>query len=928
MKTFFSYIFIVVLSALFLLASKGLKQKPDVVLGFVEIIKGNCVNGSLRCKIMNPIIRDAETITHGVNRLAVSKDQLPVLRIYMTDGAIQKLENKRQSVLAMPVPIHFAQKQDWVKGTAMVEYEDHKEKSKVTLRLKGDWGDHLSHPTKLSYRIKTRSGGYLFGTKTFSIQHPGTRAYGTGPLLLAQMRQHDILAPRQKFVDVYINDISIGIMSMEEHFAKEMIEAQNRREGPLLALNEDPMWAQWNINFNTAPVDDPYRENLSGHRDVKIKDYTGKTFNRGSIPTNNQIRGQALLRDFLDGRVAARDVFDFDKLAKYWILTNIWGGCHSQVWHNRRYYFNPISGLLEPISFDNMALPDRFAMCVDADIQAAFGDPAFVLAVHQQAGNLRTELQSPQFANWLTAQQKRDDKFFSFEYFENLPKQITPNLLLSNLDKLLLEMDKQLASEAGIKSKYMYAEHGFYGDAKGGYIQPAKGIIDVQFLRDQPVLNKHVTAFYYVNKDDSQQAGTFEFRNLTLEDIDLKSIYVSGKKHYVRAVDFKPFRLESALKNPEPVSQTVYVTDADLHKFKGFKLDYIYRGKPHTQSVDIQYKDAESGFVTNPLSVMRTLVGDANIDQTNKQVIFPAGIYNFASSIALPKHWGVRMRAGAKLNFNNGSLLKISGPLVIAGTQDKPVEVNVHSNLNFFNIGAWGGVFVSQAKAKSQINHLVLTGTGTQNLANRQGYYGMTGCMSFYESDVEIVYSEFNNAQCEDALNIVKSHYVLDHVLIKGARADAFDTDFSTGSITASTIVASGNDGIDISGTQLTLRDITLAQIGDKAISVGEKSTLNGEQIRVDGAVLGVVSKDLSKADVTDVNFKKISGTALMTYIKKQEYGPSQINCRKCVFDGDMTKTGQQETTHITLNQVAVNQTKLSRRQMISAGLLVEDATQ
>ncbi len=918
MKKYIAYIFIIALSALLLLGSKGLKKNQDVVLGLVEVLKGNCIHGSLRCKIMGPIIRDAETITYGVNRLDVSKDDLPVMRIYMTDGAIGKLEKKRQSVLAMPVPILFSEKPDWVKGTIIVEFSDRKEKSKVSLRLKGDWGDHLAHPTKISYRLKTRGGGYLFGMKTFSIQHPGTRAYGTGPLLLEHMRQHDILAPRQRFVDVYINDISIGVMSMEEHFSKEMTEAQNRRDGPLLALNEDPMWAQWNINFNDAPVDDPYRENLSGHRDVMIKDYTGQKFERGSIPTNNHLRGQALLRDFLDGQVSAGDSLDFDKLAKHWVLTNIWGGCHSAVWHNRRFYFNPISGLLEPISFDNMARPDQFAMCVDVDVQAAFGDPEFSAAVRRAAAAIRADIKTEGFSTWLSKRQDSHSTFLSFEHFENLPSLITADMLLQNLDNLLAKMDKQLASSEGVKSRYLYAEHGFYGNAENGFVRTEPGILDEKFLRDQEVLNSHLTVFYYVGRE----SGAFEFRNLTHEDIELKSIYVDGKKNTVRALDFEPFLLESGATSPRVTVQEAFVSDKDLRKYKSFKLDYFYKGTPYTRTVPVQFKNAVSGYVGDPLAAARVLVGAGGVDVAHKQVTFTADEYDITESIALPKGWGVKIMPGAELNFEDGRVLKISGPLMAEGTLAAPIIINVDSSETYMDMGAWGGIFVSKAGARSALNHVHLFGTGTQNLQNRQGYYGLTGCMSFYESDVDIHNSKFIDAQCEDALNIVKSDYVLDNIVIDGARADALDSDFSTGAVHASIFKNSGNDGIDISGTQLSVLDVKMKNIGDKAISVGEKSNLNGSDITIDGAVLGVVSKDLSTAFVSSTSFENIEGTALMTYIKKTEYGPSSIECEACTFSEGTVKTGQQETTKITLNGAPVSQTKLTRAQMVQAGLI------
>ena len=103
MKNYISTLFILILAALFMWASTAIKRQPDSVLGFVEILKGKCAQGSLRCKVIAPIVKDAETITHGINRLDVSKDQLPVMRIYMTDGSIGKLEAKRRSNRAIEV---------------------------------------------------------------------------------------------------------------------------------------------------------------------------------------------------------------------------------------------------------------------------------------------------------------------------------------------------------------------------------------------------------------------------------------------------------------------------------------------------------------------------------------------------------------------------------------------------------------------------------------------------------------------------------------------------------------------------------------------------------------------------------------------------------------------------------------------------------
>ena len=49
------------------------------------------------------------------------------------------------------------------------------------------------------------------------------------------------------------------------------------------------------------------------------------------------------------------DIFDIDILTKYFAIVDITGGYHGIVWHNQRFYYNPIIGKLEPIGFDGFA---------------------------------------------------------------------------------------------------------------------------------------------------------------------------------------------------------------------------------------------------------------------------------------------------------------------------------------------------------------------------------------------------------------------------------------------------------------------------------------------------------------------------------------------------------------------------------------------
>lgn len=908
MKKIFAFIFISALGVGLIGLSGHLKSSNHDIHQHVAELASNCTD-EIGCALAAPLLREVYNSAEALRRQQFSRDELPIIRIYMNDGAIEQLSEKRAGVLAKTRPIHIAGPDDWVKATALVQYADQQEQSSVSLRLKGDWGDHFFRPKKWSFRIKTRAGGYLLGMRVFSIQHPATRNFGYEPALLAHMRHNDIVGPRYRFVDVMINDFPIGIMALEEHFTKELLEAQNRRDGPILAMDEDPLWKQWDLNYNAPDtvLSDPdvWNLNFASYRDQHIKDYNGSDFLRGSIASNNTIRGQSLLHDFVNGRITPRAAFDYEKLSRYWVLASIWRACHGVVWHNRRYYFNPISNLLEPIGFDNIPHPNDtrpIKLCQDADIAASLQDPQFLDHVERAAADITSQLNAPEFVNRLAQMQQDQNALFEYEGFDQASQIVEPATLLGNMELFLAEFRKLKEKSGNFDRAYAHVPTHFVGEA---------------LLSKSDVLGMHLTSFYF----PFEQGGTIEFRNLTREDIEVIRIYAEGKRGRVDMLDVPAFSLRRGDENPGITAFSVAVPDALLEQHSEFTMDYRYLGTDYSRPVYVQYKNEPSGFAEDALAALERASETININAPDKQIIL-SGQANFTESIAVPGGWAVSVEAGTAINFHNGALLKMHGPLSVNGTANAPVIMTVSSNLDYRDMGAWGGILVSKSAERSAIRFLELRGTATQNLATRQGFYGMTGCLSFFESDVDIVDSLFTDAQCEDALNIVKSDFILDRIEIRDARADAFDSDFSTGLIRNSIFADSGNDGIDISGTRLALEGIIMTNIADKAISVGEKSELDASKVEIDGANLGIVSKDLSVARANDVSFSNVSGTALMTYIKKQEYGPSSIECSDCVFLTEMIETGLQDHTRIVVNGISHERPSLTFAQMVSAGLI------
>jgi len=136
-----------------------------------------------------------------------------------------------------------------------------------------------------------------------------------------------------------------------------------------------------------------------------------------------------------------------------------------------------------------------------------------------------------------------------------------------------------------------------------------------------------------------------------------------------------------------------------------------------------------------------------------------------------------------------------------------------------------------------------------------------------------------------------------------------------------------GNDAIDISGTTLEVRDVSIRGIGDKALSGGENSTIHASGLEIRGASTGIASKDLSRVRVTGATLSQVSGSALMAFIKKPEYGPAEIDCEACNFvDVNAIAVGQ-FGSRILVNGEVVPTVDFSRGQMAEAGYLARQST-
>ena len=189
-----------------------------------------------------------------------------------------------------------------------------------------------------------------------------------------------------------------------------------------------------------------------------------------------------------------------------------------------------------------------------------------------------------------------------------------------------------------------------------------------------------------------------------------------------------------------------------------------------------------------------------------------------------------------------------------------------------------------QAENDSKLERVVFEGLNTLNFDG----WRLTGAVNFYESDVEINEVEFRANVCEDALNIIRSGFVVSNSSFTDTFADAFDSDFCTGMVEAVSFKGIGNDAIDFSGSNVIIKDCTIDDVGDKGVSAGEDSKLDVYGTIVNGANIGYASKDQSVLLLDQCSASSIK-YGLVAFQKKPEYGPGNIRARG--FRADKVET-------------------------------------
>lgn len=244
--------------------------------------------------------------------------------------------------------------------------------------------------------------------------------------------------------------------------------------------------------------------------------------------------------------------------------------------------------------------------------------------------------------------------------------------------------------------------------------------------------------------------------------------------------------------------------------------------------------------------------------------------FSLSKKIFIPSGYNVIVSPGVNILFEDNGQILSESPFVAIGNINDSICFRAKSNVNLNR-----GILFRNVKHISKFEYVKF-----QNLNSySDDYITIPGSITFYEADVNFSNTTFHTSYGgDDLLNIVRSKFSISDSKFINAKADALDSDFSEGNILNTIFKSSGNDAIDVSGTSLTLTNITITDTQDKAISAGENSTINGKEITINNASLALTSKDLSKLILNKVEIDNCD-VVFTVFQKKPEYGPASLEC-------------------------------------------------
>jgi hypothetical protein len=807
--------------------------------------------------------------TFDKTRQAVANFRFPLLRILGYNPEFQdvyidikqehyrKLEfaswndlKDRQGTKGVDLPFSTSGMRGEVKVPAVFRLNG--EAVPVKLRLKGDRPIHWRRADRWSFRVEVKGNNTIFGMKSFSLHRPVARNYIHEWLFHTILKRENLIGLRYQFITLHVNGKSQGVYVVEEHFRKHLIEHNRRREGPIFTFAEE-------VPFNPSDV----------WTEMPVAPYEANKWQLEDPETIAYATG--LIEGFRSGRLKFQEVFDVELWGRFFAVCDLLEAFHGAIPKSVKFYFNPVTQRIEPIGFDSHYLDKQYPVLL------------------AEIGDWRDEGGLWGWGAWFQAVFENDieDNYPIWEaYVRNLERLSRPEYLEGLFEEIGDELETNL--------DFIYTEFP-YADLRTGH--PLTGLSPTFYFTPQKIFNRQA----FIRARLRPEAGLFAY--VEAKGADQIDISVSNRQklplEIVEATyagrTYRPadrVRIDGRLREVPADSRLIRLFAEDLgkqlvpastKKTKKERDRITYKVVGASDKLSRRLFDWYAGEPVTPSSGGKLLVLESHpfidVNHASKTIAIQKGEWTISQDLVIPAGYRLTMDPGTVIDLVAGARVVTYSSVQFEGLPEAPIVVRSSD-------GSGQGLIVIKAGASSSIRHVVFDNLGLDMSAT----WKLTSIVTFYESDVTFENASFCRNTSEDALNIIRSQFVIRNTTFSNIYSDAFDSDFSDGRVERTRFTNVGNDAIDISGSNVVVNDVRIENAGDKGLSIGEGSRMEASRVAISGTYIGAAVKDHSALDATDLTIKDASiGFAL--YQKKPEFGPSSANVWRTQMQGVADKS-------------------------------------
>ncbi|MBT5400794.1 hypothetical protein HOL24_09680 [bacterium] len=725
----------------------------------------------------------------------------------------------------------------------------------TNIRLKGNSSDHWIGRKRFSLRVELKDKT-IFGFSKFSLHKPRARQYPHNHIFQSMMKDVGNLSSSHQLAHVYVNGDSWGIMDVEEHMSKEFLEKKNRKDSIILRFTDDNK-----LLYKRKHIEpyDAYRisnSSLYAHLFNK-KRYLKKYENR-------KMYSYVLKNKIANNKV---ELYDIDSFSKSYILATLYGDRHVLHNSNSRYYFNPFTLKLEPITTDqNYWKPI-------ASLQKILSNEYLdILSTQFYRDNLLKN-----FSSINSVASKIDDYLLHSQSLFPLEKKINSNIIKNNIQKIT-------------------------SNKKGYLMVPPKELIWMerkgpkQFkLPTKQQASEFPEHLYIRHYTD----GTLELHNLLPDNVIMKNVLFNSK-----SFTEKEIIVPSYLSHPNPtIIKTSYLGIQD----NMFTVNTEYQGFNRSSKSRITLV---SKGIKNPLLLDTASQFNFINKLDGKTYEIKQGIWTVNKPIII--EGDLHISPGTNLQFSKDAYIIVKGSLTAIGGESNPIILKAISD-------SWKGIYVLNAGKKSHIKNV----SASDLSALEDELLKLTGGITFYKSDVEFENVNISNVKAEDAINIVESKFSLNLVYISNTVSDGLDSDFSKGSVSNSEFSDIGGDALDFSGSNVLIIKTKASNVKDKAVSAGEKSILTVKDSKFNNIGIGIASKDGSLVDVVNTNILNYKLYGAMSYLKKDFYGAPSLTINDSSVSDGYTYI-RQKGTSMTVDGIDIPETKINVKKLYKTKMMTK----